>query len=529
MIFGTPCDKKIFAMIILDGWGMAPIWGGNAVSIAKPKNFNQLLRTYPSTTLRASDGAVGLPDGAPGNSEAGHLNIGAGNVVYQDQPVIDKQISDGSFFKNPILLEAIGHAKKNNSGVHIIGLMSKTGTHSQINHAYALLKLCKDQGLKNVFFHFFTDGRDSDSMSGIELLSEIDWQMKGLGLGQISTLIGRYFAMDRDNRWERIQKAYDLMTQGKGVTYSTPGEIFTKSYAAGVTDEFIGPSLIVNKTQNPGLISDNDAVIYFNFRADRVKELTQAFLNPETNSRLGGSKKLNNVYFATFVMHGDTVLGHHVFSSVSVENPMAQILAENNLSQFHLAETEKYAHVTYFINGGREKPFANETWKLVPSPKSVATYDLLPEMSAGEVTQNFIEAIRSRKFDGIIVNYANTDMVGHTGNLKAAVRAVEYIDECLDQVMAELFKVNGTAFIFADHGNVEQMVNPVTGEPDTEHTRNPVPFIVANNQFNTTSFRLRSDGALCNIAPTVCQLMQIKYDQNSKSQSLILPTNEQLR
>lgn len=518
----NPNEKSPFALIILDGWGVAPVWAGNAISIAQPRNFNKIIRSYPSTTLLASDGAVGLPSGAPGNSEAGHLNIGAGSVVYQDQPMIDKQIADGSFFQNPTLLAAIDHAKKNNSKLHLIGLMSKTGTHSQIDHAYALLKMCKQANFTNVYLHLFTDGRDSDSMSGIETLSEIDGQTKVIGVGQISTLIGRFYAMDRDNRWDRVKSAYDLLTLGKGNQYSSTGEIFTKSYARGITDEFIGPSLIVNKSQNPGLVSDNDAVIYFNFRADRAKELTQAFLDPNIGSFLPGTKRLQNIYFASFVMHGDAVLGHHVFSSEQIDHPLAQIVSENNMRQYHSAETEKYAHVTYFINGGRENQFPGEDWRMISSPKSVATYDLLPEMSAQKVTDDFVSAIRSKKYDCFMVNYANTDMVGHTGNLKAAVRAVEFVDECLGKVMSELFARNGTAFVFADHGNVEQMINPATGEPDTEHTTNPVPFIVANNKLTRESFRLRPDGALANISPTVCELMSIKYDVTKKTNSLIV-------
>jgi len=519
--FSSQTSKKVSVLIILDGWGVAPVWGGNAISLAKVNNFNEMTKKFPYTTLRASDGAVGLPLGAPGNSEAGHLNIGACNVVYQDQPLIDKQIESGEFFKNQVLLSAINHAKTNNSKIHLVGLLSKTGTHAQINHAYALLKMLKTANFSNVYIHLFTDGRDSEPMSGIEILSEFESKMTEYGVGQISTIIGRYHAMDRDNRWDRIGRAYDMLTKGVGTTFSSAGEIFTKSYARGVTDEFIEPSIILDKSHHPELISDNDAVIFFNFRADRAKEITQAFLDPAIDNLLPNRKKLSNLFFATFVMHGDNTLGHHVFEPAKVQNPIGEIWSQKGLRQFHIAETEKYAHVTYFFNGGHEQPFAGESRMMIESPKKFATYDLIPEMSAKGVTDNLLSAINKNAYDCLVVNFANADMVGHTGNLKAAVKAVEFVDRCLGTVLNTVLHHDGTAYVFADHGNAEQMVNPRTGEPDTEHTTNPVPFSIVNKSLDPSKFKLRSDGVLGDIAPTVLEMMNIQFDQSKFLPSLI--------
>ena len=520
-------QKNIFGLIILDGWGIAPVWGGNALSVAEVKNFNTITKKCPHTTLLASSEAVGLPADSPGNSEAGHLNIGAGHTVYQDQSIINKQIMDGSFFKNPVLIEAIESARKNKSKLHIIGLLSKIGTHSQITHIYALLKLCGQLDFRDVHLHLFTDGRDSGSTSGIEILAELEGQIKETGVGHISTIIGRFYAMDRDNRWDRIRLAYDLLTLGKGTKYDSAGAVFTGSYARGVTDEFIEPSIIIDKNKNPELVSDNDSVVFFNYRADRARELIQAFLDPEIGQQLPNRKVLKNIFFTSFVMHGDTTLGKHVFAPQQVLNPLAEQLAARNIRQYHTAETEKYAHVTYFLNGGREKPFPGEDWMMIPSPRSVLTYDLLPEMSAQAVTDTLIKAINRNIYDCFIVNFANADMVGHTGDLKATIRAVEFVDKCLGQLLNIVLQKNGTAFVFADHGNSEQMVNPRTGEPDTEHTTNPVPFSIvsANQQYNR--LKLRHDGALANIAPTVLHLMNIPYDQEKMAQSLIVGSEEQ--
>lgn len=526
MSTGSDSPKKVFGLIILDGWGVAPVWGGNALGIAEIKNFNTITRKCPSTTLLASDGAVGLPPDSPGNSEAGHLNIGAGHTVYQDQSIIDARITDGSFSKNAVLIETIETARRKKSHLHIIGLLSKTGTHSQITHVYALLQLCNQLNFRDVFLHLFTDGRDSDMMSGIETLAELEEQMKVNDVGQISTIVGRFYAMDRDNRWDRIKAAYDLLTRGVGTKYGTAGEVFTKCYTRGLTDEFIEPSVIINKGKNPELISDNDSVIFFNYRADRARELTQAFLDPSVATYLPNRKAINDLFFATFVMHGDTTLGQHVFAPQQVLNPLAEQWSAHNLRQYHTAETEKYAHVTYFLNGGREKPHPGEDWMMIPSPRSVVTYDLMPEMSAQMVSDTLIKAINSNVYDSFIVNFANGDMVGHTGNLKATVRAVECVDKCLGQLLDAVLKKDGTAVVFADHGNAEQMVNPRTGEPDTEHTTNPVPFSIVSADQRFSKLNLRSDGALANIAPTVLSMMNIPYDQEKLAKSLIIGSSD---
>lgn len=371
--------KKPVAMIILDGWGVAPVWGGNAIGIARINRFDSLIRTYPSTTLQASSQWVGLPSNTPGNSEAGHLNIGAGRVVHQDQPIIDEQINNGQFFQNQVILGAVEHARNHNSRFHLMGLLSKTGIHSHINHLYALLQFLKQQNFtQGVHIHLFTDGRDSDPMSGIEMLSEIEGKLKLFGLGQISTIIGRYYAMDRDNRWERIGAAYNLLTANVGRSYESAGSVFTESYAHSVTDEFIEPSLVVNKVQNPIPISDNDSIVFFNFRSDRARELTKAFLAddlPEMPTR----KKLNNLYFATFALHDENPLARQAFSPDKVVNPIAKIWSDAGLKQYHTAETEKYAHVTYYFNGSVETPFPGEDRVMIPSPKGVKTYDQIQE------------------------------------------------------------------------------------------------------------------------------------------------------
>ena len=522
--FSVGKTKKPHVVVILDGWGIAPVWGGNAISMGEVNTFKEIQKKYPYTTLMASDGAVGLPPGAPGNSEAGHLNIGAGKTVYQDQPIIDKEIENGNFFKNPALLGSIEHAKKNNSNIHIFGLLSKTGTHSHINHLFALLQLLSNNSFDRVFIHLFTDGRDSDSMSGIEMLSEVDSNIKKFGIGKIESIIGRFFAMDRDNRWDRVKKAYELLTAGKGRAYLSPGAIFTDSYAHNITDEFVEPSVITNKEFNFIPINDNDGVIFFNFRGDRAKELTRYFLDPnfpEDPKR----QPLKNLFFTSFVMQDEKPLAKQAFFPEKVTDPLASILSANGLRQYHTAETEKYAHVTYFLNGGKEGAFPGEDRLVIPSPTSVKTYDKMPEMSADAVTKTLIDAINRNVYDCLIVNFANADMVGHTGNLKATIKAVEFVDQCLGKVLEAVLKKSGVAFVFADHGNAEQMVNPRTGSPDTEHTSNPVPFCIVSNDPKIKNAKLRADGALCAITPTVLDVMGIPYDKDQKEKSLIIGQN----
>jgi len=517
-------SKKVQVLIILDGWGIAPVWGGNAISIAKTKNFDQAYLHYPRTQLSASGPEVGLPGGAPGNSEAGHLNIGAGHVVHQDGAIIDEDIINGSFFNNQILSQAISHAAQNNSNLHLMGLLSKTGTHSQLSHIYALLKLIKAANFNRVYLHLFTDGRDSDPMSGIEMVAELEQKLVEYKIGQISTLIGRFFAMDRDNRWERIEKAYNLLVHGNGRQFPSAGNIFASSYSRGTTDEFIEPSIISNKVVHATTITDNDSVIFFNFRGDRSRELARAFLAPDF-LEFPNRKLLHNLFFCSFVMHDENQLSVPVFKLKHVLNPLAEMWSKANLRQFHIAETEKYAHITYFLNGGVETPFPGEDRLMIPSPKTSPTYDLVPEMSIGSVVENVVTRLKARNYDCYAINFANPDMVGHTGNLKATVSAIEYVDSALGRVLSTVLEQDGIAYICADHGNAEQMVNPKTGDPDTEHTENPVPFILVSNDQNHLSLRLRENAALSSITPTILDTMGITGNEGLEK-SLILKNEE---
>ena len=520
--------KKPFALIILDGWGIAPAWGGNAITKAKTKTFDTIWKNYPSTSLLASGQAVGLPLNSPGNSEAGHLNLGAGKVVHQDLTLIDQKIDDQSFFSNPVLIGGIKHAESHHSNIHIIGLLSKTGTHSHIKHLYALLGLMKKNNFNRVYIDLFSDGRDSDPFSGIEMISEVENEIKKIGVGKINSISGRFFAMDRDNRWGRVSRAYNLLVRGEGNVYESPKSAFSSAYTLGQTDEFIEPRLVGNKISNTETISNNDTVILFNFRNDRTKELAEAFLAdklPEFPDR----QKLNNLYFASFAVYDDNPTSKQVFSPELIHEPIAKVWADQGLRQYHTAETEKFPHVTYFINGGVEKPFWGESRLMIPSPRNVKTYDYKPEMSAKEVTESLLLAINKNLHDAIILNYANADMVAHSGNLEATVIAVECVDACLNKVLSRITSLGGTAFICGDHGNAEQMVNPRTGQPDTEHTTNPVPFIIVSEDEKIKKYKLRSDGILSSVAPTILELMSIPKPQAMINQSLIIKeinTNE---
>jgi len=512
--------KPINALIILDGWGLAPVWGGNAVALARSRNFVEITKKYPYTSLIASDGAVGLPPGSPGNSESGHLNIGAGRVVLQDQVNIDRQIESGAFFGNKILLDAIEHARKNQSAIHLMGLLSKNGTHSHTGHLFALLDLLERENFKNVFIHLFTDGRDSETMSGIELLAEVEGEIKKRGIGQIASIIGRFYAMDRDNNWQRIKAAYELLTEAKGKRYASAGQVFANSYSSGITDEFIGPSIIADKDKTLGTIEDNDSVIVFNFRADRAREISSAFF-PEDISDIANRKIRRNLFFASFVLYGNNPNVLQVFRPGMISDTISKIWSDHGLSQFHIAETEKYAHVTYFINGGKSQPHPGEKWQLIPSPK-VRTYDLKPTMSAKEVTDTAISEIKKNIHDCLIINYANPDMVGHTGNLKATIEAVEFVDTCLGRLLSPILESGGNAFVMADHGNAEQMVNPRTTDPDTEHTMNPVPFGIVTKNEELLKLKLKEGQALASVAPTVLEIMKLSFERDQKANSLIL-------
>ncbi len=516
--------KRPTVLTILDGWGIAPVWGGNAISIAKTRNFDKAFCNYPSTTLHASGQFVGLPEGSPGNSEAGHLNIGAGYVVHQDGLIIDEEIETGRFFNNPVLIKAVDHAIRNNSNIHLMGLLSKTETHSQIKHLYFLLEFMKSRNFNRVYLDLFTDGRDSDPMSGIELANEVETKLNAYGFGQIVSIVGRFYAMDRDNRWDRIQKTYNLLVNGVGNQFPSSRQVFASSYTQGVTDEFIEPSLISNKSANLETITDNDAVIFFNFRSDRVKELTSAFLSPNF---LGfpDRRLLKNLFFCSFVMHDENQLSTPVFTLKNVSNPLAKIWSDNGLRQFHAAETEKFAHITYFLNGGVEAPFSGEDRLMIPSPKEFRTYDLVPQMSLFPLLDGVVNMIKEESHDCFAVNFANPDMVGHTGNLKATVSAVEYVDQALGKLIEEVLTFDGNVVICADHGNAEQMVNPKTGEPDTEHTENPVPFIIVSANPALQKYKLRNNCSLSSITPTILDIMEISNTDSSKEASLIIKDN----
>lgn len=510
-------------LIILDGWGYAPAWGGNAVQEAETPNMNNFWRKFPHAILKAAQEAVGLPRHEPGNSEVGHLNLGSGQIVRQNLPGITQEIEESRFSKNPFLLEAIEHAKTNSSNIHLLGLVSDGGVHSHISHLFALLELLKNHHAGKVFIHMITDGRDTDPMKSLSYLSELEDKIRELGIGQVTSVIGRYYALDRDNRWERIQKAYDCLTSGIGPTAETAEKAISFAYRQGQYDEFIAPTCISRQAQPFIPVSDNDSLIFFNFRADRTKELTWAFVKKDFHE-FGRRKFLENLYFATFAFHEEyeeKLPVKVVFKPAIIANPLAKVLSEKGLKQFHIAETEKYAHVTFFFNGGTEKPFPAESRQLVPSPK-VATYDLKPEMSAYHITEEVLA--KFRHFDFIVINFANPDMVGHTGNLKAAIKACETVDECLGRIVPDALKENYVIIVTADHGNAEQMINPNTGEPHTEHTTNPVPFIIIseNPVFQNP---LRTNGEhgliLSDVSSTILKIMGLEKPKEMTGQSLL--------
>lgn len=515
--------KVPFVLMILDGWGVAPAWGGNAITLAKTPNFDLMWKTYPRTTLSASGESVGLPSEAPGNSEAGHLNIGAGRIVYQDISVIDKKIEQGQLKESKALSEGVKQVKKYNSNVHIIGLLSETGIHSHLKHLLPILEHLKENGIKQAYIHFFSDGRDSDPMSGLEYLAKAENIIKQVGLGEISSIVGRYYAMDRDNHWGRTARAYNAIVKCEAEKAESARSVFAQSYTRRITDEFIEPRIIVNKNQSCHTISDNDIIISFNFRSDRIKQLILSFLEKDL-PMFPDRKFLNNIKVLSFTIYRtDEDKAEHIFSSEKVTNPIAKVISDNNLKQLHCAETEKFPHVTYFINGSETKPFKFEKDILIPSPR-VKTYDLMPKMSAQKVTETILNSINKNNFDFYIINYANPDMVGHTGNLQAAMVAVSFVDLCLGKVAQNVLTKGGTVLVCADHGNAEQMVNTHTGEPDTEHTTNPVPFAILNNDLRGKII-LESNGSLSNIAPTITELMGLDTSSEMNSSSSLIIKN----
>ncbi len=483
------------ALIIMDGWGIGdPKDPNNAIQVGRTPVLDGLVKKYPNSQLQASGEYVGLPDGQMGNSEVGHTNIGAGRVIYQELTRITKAIKDGDFFKNEALLSAIHDAKKNGGALHLMGLVSPGGVHSHSQHLYGLLELAKKEGLSEVYVHAFLDGRDVPPSSAAEYLAELEQEIQKIGVGKVAVISGRYYAMDRDKRWDRVQKAYDAIAKAEGVPAKSSAEAIQASYKEGVTDEFVVPVVIEGYRG----MKSGDGVIFFNFRPDRARELTHAF----TDTTFDGFERIEGLKlsFTTMTQYEKGLNVKIAYPPQSIENTLGEVISGKGLKQLRIAETEKYAHVTFFFNGGVEKEYEGEDRILVPSPK-VATYDLQPEMSAVEVTDKVVEAIKSEKYDFIILNYANGDMVGHTGVIPAAIKAVETVDTCVGRFVEALQSVGGEVIIIADHGNADMMVDPETKEPFTAHTTNPVPIIVVSDRVKSVQ-----EGALCDVAPTLLTL-----------------------
>ncbi|MDL1955505.1 MAG: 2,3-bisphosphoglycerate-independent phosphoglycerate mutase [Candidatus Desulfofervidus auxilii] len=504
-------------LIILDGWGLNPKKKGNAVALANTPVMDYLMATYPWTTLKAHGEAVGLPEGVMGNSEVGHLNLGAGRIVYQDVTRISKAIKDGNFFKNKILLEAMARAK--GKKLHLLGLVSDGQVHSSLDHLYALCKLAKEKGVNQVFIHAFTDGRDTPPKSALKYIEDVEENIKNIGVGKIATVSGRYYAMDRDNRWERIKLAYEAIVLGKGFLAKSAIEAVKNAYERGETDEFIKPTVIISDNKEPiATIDDNDVVIVFNFRADRVREITRA-LTSKDFSYFPRQKWPFLNYFVCMTEYDIKFNLPVAFPPENLKNILGEVISQQGWKQLRIAETEKYAHVTYFFNGGKEKPFPGEERCLIPSPKEVPTYDLKPEMSAPEVTVEFIKRLKTKKYQFIVLNFANGDMVGHTGVLEAAIKACETVDKCLGEILNEIKRQNGIAFVTADHGNAEEMIDDETGQPHTAHTLNPVPFIIVKDP--VPKIKLKS-GILGDVAPTILHLIGCSIPQEMTGRCLVV-------
>ena len=527
-------SQKPVVLMVLDGYGLSDEHENNAIYMAKTPVMDKLMAQYPFAKGYASGLSVGLPDGQMGNSEVGHMNIGSGRIIYQDLTLITKYIEDGVFFENEELLRAIDNCKKNNSDLHVWGLLSDGGVHSHNTHLYAILELCKKQNFENVYIHPFFDGRDTPPASGKGYLEELIAKIKEIGVGKVASLHGRYYAMDRDNNWDRIQKSYDALVLGEGNKATDPVAAMQASYDAEVTDEFVIPTVITDEAGKPlSTVKANDSVIFFNFRPDRAREITKAFCFSDADIAAADGdasdtkcvkflKRANGYMPITYVCFKDydeTIGNKYVaFKKPEIKNTFGEYLAANGLHQLRIAETEKYAHVTFFFNGGIEEPNKGEDRTLVNSPK-VATYDLKPEMSAPEVSEKLDAAITSGEYDVIIINFANPDMVGHTGVLDAAIKAVERVDACVGAAYDAVMKMNGVLFICADHGNAEQMWNKETNVPHTAHTTNPVPFILCNYD---DSYTIKEGGRLCDRAPTLLQVMGLPQPAEMTGESLLI-------
>ena len=510
-------SKKPVVLMILDGYGLNENKEHNAVAEGKTPVVDSLMKEYPFVKGNASGMAVGLPDGQMGNSEVGHLNMGAGRIVYQELTRITKEIQDGTFFENPALVKAMENCKANDSALHTFGLLSDGGVHSHNTHLYGLIEMAKRFGLTKVYVHAFLDGRDTPPASGKGFVEDLEAEMKKIGVGQVASVCGRYYAMDRDNNYDRVQLAYNALTQGVGEVCDSAAQGIQDSYDKEVTDEFVKPTVVMKDGKPVATIQDKDSVVFFNFRPDRAREITRAFCDDDFK---GFDRERLDLTFVCFSDYDPTIPNKEVaFHKIAVTNTFGEWLASQGMKQARIAETEKYAHVTFFFNGGVEEPNEGEDRILVNSPKDVATYDLKPQMSAYEVCDKLCEAITSDKYDVIIINFANPDMVGHTGVEEAAIKAVEAVDECVGRAVEALKSVDGTMFICADHGNCEQLVDYETGAPFTAHTTNPVPFILVNYD---PAYTLREGGCLADIVPTLIEIMGKEQPVEMTGKSLLI-------
>lgn len=541
-----PVIPRPVVLIILDGWGIAPASEGNALSKANLPNFNKYWTVYPHTQLLAHGDSVGLPGGTPGNSEVGHLNIGAGRVVYQELPRISMSIADGTFIRNTAFLSAADHARQNNSSLHLVGLVGPGKVHSSIEHLLGLLWFCKEQALKKVYLHLFTDGRDAPPFAALDSIAQVEQKLVDLNLGAIATIAGRYYGMDRDNRWDRIKLVYEAMVYGSGLKALSAKDAIEQAYKENRSDEFIIPNVIIQKDGNPiAQVSPHDSVIFFNYRPDRARQLTKAFVlpnfesavstqenydpymskykTPQTNDAVTTFKRgpqIPDLLFVTMTEYEKGLPALVAYPYEQIDQPIASIISEHGMKQLHIAETEKYAHVTYFFNGRREDSFPLEDRVVVASPK-VATYDMKPEMSTLEITNVLLSRLRQGVYDFIVVNFASPDMVSHTGVLDAAVLACEVVDECLGVIVKNVNLLGGACVITADHGNVEEMINFSTGQVDTEHNSNPVPLIVIRPTDFSDTRRALPMGTLVDVAPTILDLMGISKPAEMTGRSLI--------
>ena len=507
-------DRKVTMLMILDGFGINENERGNAIKMANIPNLNRILKENPNTVIHTSGKDVGLPEGQMGNSEVGHTNIGAGRIIYQDLAKITKSIEDGDFFSKPEFVAAIENCKKHNSKLHIMGLVSDGGVHSHNRHLYGLLEMAKRKDFENVFVHCFLDGRDTPPASGEGYISELENKMKEKQIGQIATISGRFYSMDRDKRWERVKKAYDAIVNGEGEKSNSATKAIEESYQKEIFDEFVVPTVITNMNGEPiAKIEENDSVIFFNFRPDRAREITRSIVDKEFD---GFETKKMNTFFVCMTPYDETMPNVEIaFRKDEIKNTFGEYISKKGLKQLRIAETEKYAHVTFFFNGGEEKQYEGEDRILVPSPK-VETYDMKPEMSAYEVTEKVVEAIETQKYDSIILNFANPDMVGHTGSIEAAIKALEAIDECVTKVVKAIESVGGILLITADHGNIEQMIDYKTGEPHTAHTTNPVPLAIIG-----IGNKKLKEGRLADLAPTMLDLMGLDKPEEMTGETLV--------